>query len=201
MVKIYQLPSIPRSGKSLGEGNGYPLQYSCLENSMNRGAWWATVHGIAELDTIERVTLTNNYWRKGTIIVGEIFPHQQLSKSRGLGSDYWSPIEGEWGKMRWNDRWSIIHQPRYFIWHKNLSTKALGRKTAWKGEILKIPEVNFMEILNIKKLFIFGYTGLLLLCGLPLAAASGGCPSLWCVGFSLRWLLIAGHGLYGTWAQ
>ena len=30
-------------GRSPGEGNGYPLQYSCLENSMNRGAWWATV--------------------------------------------------------------------------------------------------------------------------------------------------------------
>ena len=35
---------------------------------------------------------------------------------------------------------------------KTFSTKALGRKTAWKGEILKIPEVNFMEILNIKKI-------------------------------------------------
>ena len=35
--------SIPESGISPGEGNGYPLQYSCLENSMERGAWWATV--------------------------------------------------------------------------------------------------------------------------------------------------------------
>ena len=38
------LGSIPRSGRSLGEGNGYPLQYSCPENSMVRGDWWATVH-------------------------------------------------------------------------------------------------------------------------------------------------------------
>ena len=37
---------IPGSGRSPGEENGYPLQYSCLENSMDRGAWWATVHGI-----------------------------------------------------------------------------------------------------------------------------------------------------------
>ena len=36
---------IPGLGRSPGEGNGYPLQYSCLENSMNRGAWRATVHG------------------------------------------------------------------------------------------------------------------------------------------------------------
>ena len=39
---------IPGSGRSPGEGNGYPLQYSCLENSMDRGAWWATVHGVAK---------------------------------------------------------------------------------------------------------------------------------------------------------
>ena len=36
---------IPRSGRCPGEGNGNPLQYSCLENSMDRGAWWATVLG------------------------------------------------------------------------------------------------------------------------------------------------------------
>ena len=38
---------IPRSGRSPGGGNDNPLQYSCLENSMDRGAWWATVHGAA----------------------------------------------------------------------------------------------------------------------------------------------------------
>ena len=36
---------IPESGRFPGEGNGNPLQYSCLKNSMDRGAWWATVHG------------------------------------------------------------------------------------------------------------------------------------------------------------
>ena len=36
-----------------GEGNDNPLQYSCLENSMDRGAWWATVYGIAKLDMTE----------------------------------------------------------------------------------------------------------------------------------------------------
>ena len=44
--------SIPGSGRSPGEGNGNPLQHSCLVSPMNRGAWWATVHGVArELDT------------------------------------------------------------------------------------------------------------------------------------------------------
>ena len=40
--------SIPGSGRSPGEGNGNPLQYFCLESPMGRGAWWATVHGIAK---------------------------------------------------------------------------------------------------------------------------------------------------------
>ena len=40
--------SFPRLGRSSGEGNSYPLQYSCLENSMNRGAWQATVHGLVK---------------------------------------------------------------------------------------------------------------------------------------------------------
>ena len=43
------LGSIPGLGRSPGEGNGNPLQYSCLENPMDRGAWWATVHGVARV--------------------------------------------------------------------------------------------------------------------------------------------------------
>ena len=39
---------MPGSGRSLGEVNGNPLQYSCLEYSMNRGAWWAIVHGVTK---------------------------------------------------------------------------------------------------------------------------------------------------------
>ena len=42
---------IPGLGRSPGEGNGNPLQYSCLENSMDGGAWWATVHGVAKSRT------------------------------------------------------------------------------------------------------------------------------------------------------
>ena len=48
--------STPGSGRSLGEGNGNPLHYSCLENPMDGGAWWATsLRGRKELDTIERL--------------------------------------------------------------------------------------------------------------------------------------------------
>ena len=46
---------IPGWGRSPGEGNDNPLQYSCLGNPMNRRAWWATVHGVTkELDTMEK---------------------------------------------------------------------------------------------------------------------------------------------------
>ena len=43
--------SIPGLGRSPGEGNGNPLQYSCLENSIDRGAWQATVHGVVKSRT------------------------------------------------------------------------------------------------------------------------------------------------------
>ena len=42
---------IPGLGRSSAEGNDNPLQYSCLENSMDRGAWWATTHGVAKSKT------------------------------------------------------------------------------------------------------------------------------------------------------
>ena len=50
--------SIPGLGRSPGKGNGNLLQYSCLENSMDRVAWWATVHGVTESDTNEHLTYT-----------------------------------------------------------------------------------------------------------------------------------------------
>ena len=46
-VNAGDLSSVPGSGRSPGEGNGNPLQYSCLGSFMDRGAWWATVHGVA----------------------------------------------------------------------------------------------------------------------------------------------------------
>ena len=52
------LGSVPGLGRYHGEGNGYPLQYSCLENSMDRRAWQAKpAHGVTELDTTEQISL------------------------------------------------------------------------------------------------------------------------------------------------
>ena len=52
--------SIPGPGKSPGEGNGNPLQCSCLENPMDRGAWWATVHGRVTKESDMPEGLKNN---------------------------------------------------------------------------------------------------------------------------------------------
>ena len=51
VCNVGDLDSIPGSGRFPGEGNGNPLQYSCLENPMDRGAWWATVHGVEKSQT------------------------------------------------------------------------------------------------------------------------------------------------------
>ena len=70
---------IPGLGRSPGEGNGNPLQYSCLENPMDRGAWRATVHRIAKSqDMIERVN--NNQCQGQTL-------HQQKKLQLAEGSD------------------------------------------------------------------------------------------------------------------
>ena len=82
------LGSIPRSGRSPGEGNGDLLQYSCLGNPTDRGPWWATAHGVAESDTA-RVT-EQQYWWKGSDGRCQSFPykvpHWQGDKSSFPGS-------------------------------------------------------------------------------------------------------------------
>ena len=52
---IRDAASIPRSGRSPGEGHGNPLQYSCLENPMDRETWQATIRSVSESDIIERL--------------------------------------------------------------------------------------------------------------------------------------------------
>ena len=56
-ASVRDADSIPRLGRSFGEGNGNPLQYSCLGNPTDRGTWWATVHGVAKsLTRLERLS-------------------------------------------------------------------------------------------------------------------------------------------------
>ena len=60
--------SIPGLGRSPGEGNGYTLQYSCLENFMDRGAWWAVVHGVTK-SQIQVRNFHFHFWLKACSVV------------------------------------------------------------------------------------------------------------------------------------
>ena len=80
--------SSPGSGRSPGEGNGNPLQFSCLENPMDRGAWWATVHGVAKRQTrLSDFTFTS---LEGWIRVHEVemagraFPEDKMDNNMDL---------------------------------------------------------------------------------------------------------------------
>ena len=76
-ASVEDMSLILRLGRSLGEGNGNPLQYSCLGNFMDRGTWQGTVHGISkESDTTEQ--LNNNYLLKITMWVTDN-PHLNFS--------------------------------------------------------------------------------------------------------------------------
>ena len=60
MRETLNLPKYKSSrGRSPGKENGNPLQYSCLENSMDRGAWWTVTHGVAESNMTEQLKLTS----------------------------------------------------------------------------------------------------------------------------------------------
>ena len=66
-ANVGDVDSIPGSGRSPGEGNGNPLQYSCLENPMDRGAWRETVPGVRETDMTQQ--LNNNFVLYGNTLV------------------------------------------------------------------------------------------------------------------------------------
>ena len=69
---------IPTLGRSPGKGNSYPLQYSCLENPTDRGAWQATVHGIATLSLFFHMTCVKSHEGQQAIFAQIISPHAGL---------------------------------------------------------------------------------------------------------------------------
>ena len=61
---VRDLGLVPGLGRSPGEGNGNPLQYFCLENPMDRGTWWATVHGVTKGQTQLKWLSTHEYTKQ-----------------------------------------------------------------------------------------------------------------------------------------
>ena len=91
---VGDLGSIPGSGRSPGEGNGNPLQYSCLENPMDIGAWWATVHGVAK----SRTRLSDF-----TFTFFHLMQRANLLEKTVLLRNIKGKRRREWQRMRWLD--------------------------------------------------------------------------------------------------
>ena len=90
-----------------GEGNGNPLQYSCLENPMDRGAWWAVVHGVAQ-------SRTRLKWLSMHACIGEgngnSFQYSCLENPRDGGA-WWAAVYGisqSWTQLKWHSSSSSI---------------------------------------------------------------------------------------------
>ena len=77
--------AIPGLGRSPGEGNGNPLQYSCLENPMDEGAWWATVHRVTKSQTrLSDLTFTFILWHSALFMVQLSQLYMTLGKTIAL---------------------------------------------------------------------------------------------------------------------
>ena len=94
------LGSIPESGRSPGEGNGNPLQYSCLENPMDRGAWRATVHGAAKSQTqlsdfthsLTHLLLLHHFSHVRLCVTPETAAHQAPPSLGFSRQEHWSGL-------------------------------------------------------------------------------------------------------------
>ena len=112
------LGSIPRSGRSPGEGRGNPLQYSCLENPTNKGAWQATVHGSQESDTTQCYIsfLSLGVSSRRTCRPSQTTIQLQLLLCQWLGTDL-NYCDIEWFALETNRGHSVIFEiePKYCI--------------------------------------------------------------------------------------
>ena len=84
------------AGLQFREGNGTPLQYSCLENSMDGGAWWATVHGVAKSQTwLSDFTFTFMHWRRKWQLTPVFLPGESQGWESLVGCCLWGCTESD----------------------------------------------------------------------------------------------------------
>ena len=95
--KAEDMGSVSGSEKSPEEGNGNPLQYSCLENSMDRGAWWAIVHGVAK----SQAQLKQLHAHTPLVFPGSSGGKESACRCRRPGFNPWV------GKIPWRRKWQL----------------------------------------------------------------------------------------------
>ena len=115
---------IPGSGRSPGEGNSYPLQYSCLENSMDRGAWWAIVHGVSKSQTQLTLSHTFTFCHLGFPwwLSGKEFSGGSCPQCRRFGFYPWIR------KISWRRKW---HRTLVFLPGKSHGQRNLAGYSPW----------------------------------------------------------------------
>ena len=99
LVSIYTFILISfalnKLAQSFGEGNGNPLQYSYLENPVDRGAWWATVHRVTESDTTEVTWHACRHWRRKWQPTPVFLPGESQGQRSLVGCRLWGCIESD----------------------------------------------------------------------------------------------------------
>ena len=118
--------SIPGLGRYLGEGNGNPLQYSCWENPMDGGAWWATVHGVAKTwlsDFTHSLTHSAGISSAPLALFIVMFPKAHLTSHPKISGSRWV-ITPSWlsGSL-----WSFFHSSSVYSFHLFLISSASFR--------------------------------------------------------------------------
>ena len=124
-VSVYNtgdLGLIPELGQSLGEGIGYPLQYSCLESSMDRETWWATVHGVKKNRTGLNDYFTFTFFKENKAFKSVLFWSQNISSVWGWGGGGLSSkhliliVVWKWLMMYfWNCLSNLMTMPRAYF--------------------------------------------------------------------------------------
>ena len=129
--------SIPGSGRSPAEGNGNPLQYSCLENPKDRGAWWATVHGVVDSDTTKH---THRHWEKLRSVASGARDQSSLSGLGAVPCLCPQPV-GTWG-------WDKDKPPQGAQSHAQLKPLGATYQLSWAPVWAQIPAQSWDQCPN-----------------------------------------------------
>ena len=138
------LGSIPGLGRSAGEGNGNPLQYSCLENPMDRGAWQAAVHGVARIgcDLATKPPPPRQWWRGGRDRQRAVQGSWQRSSWEGVSGIWrslaWCLVPRKFKKYLWNLTEDNLYQTIYSTIKWNFNPRDDRTSLSWLLGVFKL---------------------------------------------------------------